>query len=133
MRGTYRCTNVKFCMEDENQRRAWEYLHGLNRRDGSYGKVLADALIAVIDSRSNSQNEMRKRFSGKQCENSEDEIKEFANEVAGVVLEGINDYFADKAVFHSAEQRTDEVQVSKQEQEEEIAEDMLDFAFSMGE
>ena len=43
MRGTYRCTNVKFCMEDENQRRAWEYLHGLNRRDGSYGKVLADA------------------------------------------------------------------------------------------
>lgn len=133
MRGTYRCTNVKFCMEDENQRRAWEYLHGLNRRDGSYGKVLADALIAVIDSRSNSQNAMRKRFSGKQCENSEDEIKEFANEIAGVVLEGINDYFADKAVFHSAEQRTDEVQVSKQEQEEEIAEDMLDFAFSMGE
>lgn len=133
MRGTYRCTNVKFCMEDENQRRAWEYLHGLNRRDGSYGKVLADALIAVIDSRSNSQNAMRKRFSGKQCENSEDEIKEFANEITGVVLEGINDYFADKAVFHSAEQRTDEVQVSKQEQEEEIAEDMLDFAFSMGE
>ncbi len=133
MRGTYRCTNVKFCMEDENQRRAWEYLHGLNRRDGSYGKVLADALIAVIDSRSNSQNAMRKRFSGKQCENSEDEIKEFANEVAGGVLEGITDYFADKAVFHSAEQRTDEAQVSKQEQEDEIAEDMLDFAFSMGE
>ena len=133
MRGTYRCTNVKFCMEDENQRRAWEYLHGLNRRDGSYGKVLADALIAVIDSRSNSQNAMRKRFSGKQCENSEDEIKEFANEVAGGVLEGITDYFTDKAVFHSAEQRTDEAQVSKQEQEDEIAEDMLDFAFSMGE
>lgn len=133
MRGTYRCTNVKFCMEDENQRRAWEYLHGLNCRDGSYGKVLADALIAVIDSRSNSQNAMRKRFSGKQCENSEDEIEEFANAVAGGVLEGITDYFADKAVFHSAEERTDEAQVSKQEQEEEIAEDMLDFAFSMGE
>ena len=133
MRGTYRCTNVKFCMEDENQRRAWEYLHGLNRRDGSYGKVLADALIAVIDSRSNSQNEMRKRFSGKQCENSEDEIKEFANEVAGVVLEGINDYFSEKAVFQGAEQGTAGAQVSKQEPKEEIAEDMLDFAFSMGE
>ena len=94
MRGTYRCTNVKFCMEDENQRRAWEYLHGLNRRDGSYGKVL----------------------------------------VAGVVLEGITDYFAEKAVFQGAEQGTDGAQVSKQqEQEEEIAEDMLDFAFSMGE
>ena len=133
MRGTYRCTNVKFCMEDENQRKAWEYLHGLNRRDGSYGKVLADALIAVIDSRSNSQNAMRKRFSGKQCENSEDEIKEFANEVAGVVLEGINDYFAEKAVFQGAEQGTAGAQVSKQEPKEEIAEDMLDFAFSMGE
>lgn len=133
MRGTYRCTNVKFCMEDENQRRAWEYLHGLNRRDGSYGKVLADALIAVIDSRSNSQNAMRKRFSGKQCENSEDEIKEFANEIARVVLEGINDYFAEKAVFQGAEQGTAGAQVSKQEPKEEIAEDMLDFAFSMGE
>ena len=133
MRGTYRCTNVKFCMEDENQRRAWEYLHGLNRRDGSYGKVLAYALIAVIDSRSNSQNAMRKRFSGKQCENSEDEIKEFANEVAGVVLEGINDYFSEKAVFQGAEQGTAGAQVSKQEPKEEIAEDMLDFAFSMGE
>ena len=133
MRGTYRCTNVKFCMEDENQRRAWEYLHGLNRRDGSYGKVLADALIAVIGSQSNSQNAMRKRFSGKQCENSEDEIKEFANEVAGVVLEGINDYFSEKAVFQGAEQGTAGAQVSKQEPKEEIAEDMLDFAFSLGE
>ena len=133
MRGTFRCTNVKFYMEDENQRRAWEYLHGLNRRDGSYGKVLADALIAVIDSRSNAQNAMRKRFSGKQCENSEDEIKEFAYEVAGVVLEGINDYFAEKAVFQGAEQGTAGAQVSKQEPKEEIAEDMLDFAFSMGE
>lgn len=133
MRGTYRCTNVKFCMEDENQHRAWEYLHGLNRRDGSYGKVLADALITVIDSQSDAQNAMRKRFLGKQCEDSGDEIKEFANKVAEVVLEGITDYFADKAVFQGAEQGTVEAQVSKQEQEEEIAEDMLDFAFSMGE
>ncbi len=133
MRGTYRCTNVKFCMEDENQRRAWEYLHGLNRRDGSYGKVLADALIAVIGSQSNLQNAMRKRFSGKQCEDSGDEIKEFANKVAEVVLEGITDYFADKAVFQGTKQRLDETQVSKLEPEEEIAEDMLDFAFSMGE
>lgn len=133
MRGTYRCTNVKFCMEDENQRRAWEYLHGLNRRDGSYGKVLADALIAVIDSQSDDQNAIKKRFLGKQCEDSGDEIKEFANKVAEVVLEGITDYFADRVVFQGVEQRTDETQVFKQEHEEEISEDMLDFAFSMGE
>lgn len=76
---------------------------------------------------------MRKRFSGKPYEDSGDEIKEFANKVAEVVLEGITDYFADKVVFQGVEQGTDGAQVSKQEQEEEIAEDMLDFAFSMGE
>lgn len=133
MRGTYRCTNVKFCMEDENQRRAWEYLHGLNRRDGSYGKVLADALIAVIDSQSDDQNAMRRRFLGKQCEDSGDEIMEFANKLAEVVLEGITDYFSDKAVFQGTEQKTDKADESKQEQDGEIAEDMLDFAFAMGE
>ncbi|GFI03058.1 hypothetical protein AALA79_09230 [Lachnospiraceae bacterium 64-25] len=133
MRGTYRCTNVKFCMEDENQRRAWEYLHGLNRRDGSYGKVLADALIAVIDRQNNAQNAERKRFLGELHEDSTNEFSAFANKVAGVVLEDITNYFADKAVFQGAEQRLDETQVSKPEQEEEIAEDMLDFAFSMGE
>ena len=48
-------------------------------------------------------------------------------------MEGITDYFSDKSVFQGAEQGIVEAQVSKQEQEEEIAEDMLDFAFSMGE
>ena len=95
--------------------------------------MLADALIAVIDSQSNSQNAMRKRFSGKQCEDLGDDIKEFANKVAEMVLEGITDYFADNVVFQGVEQRLDETQVFKPEQEEEIAEDMLDFAFSMGE
>lgn len=133
MRGTYRCTNVKFCMEDENQRRAWEYLHGLNRRDGSYGKVLADALIAMTDRQNAAQNAERKRFLGELHEDSTDEFSAFANKVAGVVLEGITDYFADKAVFQGTEQRLDETQVSQPELEEEIVEDMLDFAFSMGE
>ena len=99
MRGTYRCTNVKFCMEDENQRRAWEYLHGLSRRDGSYGKVLADALIAAIDSQNDIQNTVIKRFSGKQNGDSNDELRAFSNEIAEFVLKGITDYFADKAVF----------------------------------
>ncbi len=66
-------------------------------------------------------------------EDSTNEFSAFANKVAGVVLEDITNYFADKAVFQGAEQRLDETQVSKPEQEEEIAEDMLDFAFSMGE
>ena len=133
MRGTYRCTNVKFCMEDENQRRAWEYLHGLSRRDGSYGKVLADALIAAIDSQNDSQNTVIKRFSNKQNGNSNDELREFSNEIAELVVKGITDYFADKAVFQSTEQMVYKAETSKQEPKEDIAEDMLDFAFAMGE
>ena len=133
MRGIYRCTNVKFCMEDENQRRAWEYLHGLSRRDGSYGKVLADALIAAIDSQNDIQNTEIKRFSGKQNGDSNDELREFSNEIAELVLKGITDYFANKAVIQSAEQMVYEAETPKQEPEEDIAEDMLDFAFAMGE
>ena len=36
-------------MEDENQRRTWEYLQGMTRKDGSYGKILSDAFVAVLD------------------------------------------------------------------------------------
>lgn len=36
-------------MEDENQRRTWEYLQGLDRKDGSYGKILSDAFVQVLD------------------------------------------------------------------------------------
>ena len=49
MRRTYKSSNVRFCMEDENQRRTWEYLQGLDRKDGSYGKILSDAFVQVLD------------------------------------------------------------------------------------
>ncbi len=49
MRKIYKCSNIKFCMEDENQRRTWEYLQGITRKDGSYGKILSDAFVAVLD------------------------------------------------------------------------------------
>ena len=49
MRKNYKCSNIKFCMEDENQRRTWEYLQGVTRKDGSYGKILSDAFVEVLD------------------------------------------------------------------------------------
>ena len=49
MKKTYKCSNVKFCMEDENQRRTWEYLQTLTRKDGSYGKILSDAFVSALD------------------------------------------------------------------------------------
>ena len=49
MRKTYKASNVRFCMEDENQRRTWEYLQSLTRKDSSYGKALSDAFVLVLD------------------------------------------------------------------------------------
>ncbi len=120
-------------MEDENQRRAWEYLHGLNRRDGSYGKVLSDALVAVIDGQEDAQNAMISGGSDKLHGNLNDELKEFSNEIAGLVIEGIKEILPDKVSLQGIEQITNDTELSKQEQENDIAEDMLDFAFAMGE
>ena len=36
-------------MEDENQCRTWEYLQGITRKEGSYGKILSDAFVENID------------------------------------------------------------------------------------
>ena len=49
MRKTYKSSNVRFCMEDENQRRTWEYLQSLTRKDSSYGKALSDVFVLVLD------------------------------------------------------------------------------------
>ena len=49
MRKTYKSSNVRFCMEDENQRWTWEYLQRLTRKDSSYGKALSDAFVLVLD------------------------------------------------------------------------------------
>ena len=49
MRKTYKSSNVRFCMEDENQRRTWEYLQSLTRKDSSYGKALSDVFVLFLD------------------------------------------------------------------------------------
>lgn len=131
MRGTYRCTNVKFCMEDENQRRAWEYLHGLNRWNGSYGKVLSDALVAAIDGQNGGSDMMDGAFSDKLHESINDALSEFSNEVAGLVLKGVREIIENKSFVQNIE-GTRIAQEVPTEQENEISEDMLDFAFSMG-
>lgn len=49
MRKEYRSSNVRFCMDDENQRRMWEYLQSITRKEGSYGKILSDAFVQILD------------------------------------------------------------------------------------
>ncbi|MDE5824320.1 MAG: hypothetical protein K2H91_06515 [Lachnospiraceae bacterium] len=120
-------------MEDENQRRAWEYLHGLNRRDGSYRKVLSDALVAVIDGKNNTQITMLGDYGDKMHGGSDEGLMAFSNKFAEIVLDGIKELLAEKIVFKSAEKIVHATELPKQELESDIAEDMLDFAFAMGE
>ena len=49
MRKEYHSSNVRFCMDDENQRRTWEYLQSITRKEGSYGKILSDAFVQILD------------------------------------------------------------------------------------
>lgn len=49
MRKEYRSSNVRFCMDDENQRRTWEYLQSITRKEGSYGKILSDTFVQILD------------------------------------------------------------------------------------
>lgn len=133
MKGTYRCTNVKFCMEDEKQCRAWEYLHSLSRRDGSYGKVLSDALIAVLDgevvSLKSEQDGADKTFE----RGFEMPIKELAEETARIVLSGIKTMASEGLSIQNKEVAHKGTESLVQGQAEDIAEDMLSFAFGMDE
>ena len=36
-------------MDDENQRRTWEYLQSITRKEGSYGKIISDAFVQILD------------------------------------------------------------------------------------
>lgn len=118
MKKTYRCTNVKFCMEDEVQRRAWEYLHNGECKDGSYGKILSEALVMMLD---------KEKSSSLKLEHIENTIPQ---ETARLVLEGMRELLKETVPVNGTTMLMDE---TMQMQEEDIAEDMLDFAFATGE
>ena len=86
MRKTYKCSNIKFCMEDENQRRTWEYLQGITRRDGSYGKILSDAFVAVLDSKNEIRADKPEELLTLSLKQSEHEFEQF-EEIFARVLE----------------------------------------------
>ncbi len=118
-------------MEDENQRRAWEYLHGLNRWNGSYGKILSDALVAAIDGQNGGSDMMNGAFTDKLHESISDALSELSDEVAGLVLKGVRELLEEKGFMQNMEQNQTAQEVPS-EQVNKISEDMLDFAFAMG-
>lgn len=133
MKGTYRCTNVKFCMEDEKQRRAWEYLHGLSRADGSYGKVLSEALIKILDMKMESLDMSGRREEIPTENTLKIPIQELAQETARIVLEGIKELSGEGYMLQSIADVKQLSEETEQVQGEDVSEDMLAFAFGMGE
>ena len=149
MRKTYKCSNIKFCMEDENQRRTWEYLQGMTRKDGSYGKILSDAFVAVLDGHVQFETDSVVRDSailsgqdtyifGKMLDRAlEQKFHEMQQEIQKVLEEQIRDSFSEYiSVVHSNAEKLMEktgADGMEQMQEPKLSEDMMAFAFAMGE
>lgn len=94
MRKTYKCSNIKFCMEDENQRRTWEFLQSMTRKDGSYGKVLSDAFVEAVNGKT--------RLSVNKAENESIVLKENAADIFEEMLDRVCDlleYLSQRAVI----------------------------------
>ena len=136
-------------MEDENQRRTWEYLQGMTRKDGSYGKILSDAFAAVLDGHVQFETDSVVRDSailsgrdtyifGKMLDRAlEQKFHEMLQEIQKVLEEQIRDSFSEYiSVVHSNAEKLMEktgADGMEQMQEPKLSEDMMAFAFAMGE
>lgn len=137
MKKTYKCSNVKFCMEDENQRRTWEYLQTLTRKEGSYGKVLSEAFVFALDVEE--AERMNEKVGLNQVEYAEliDVLEERLQRVQETLKEQIKECFQNYVITSAA--GTGEAREimngtdAEQMQESEMTEDMMAFAFGMGE
>ena len=145
MRKTYKCSNVKFCMDDENQRRTWEYLQGITRKDGSYGKVLSDVFAAFLDGqdREKENDEYEPAQAGQVAESEtldqvlEKVMEKMLSEMKEMLSEQIRCCFSEyvQAFYPGAGLAADDLVRTQPEEtkEQELSEDMMAFAFGMGE
>ena len=136
-------------MEDENQRRTWEYLQGITRKDGSYGKILSDAFVAVLDGQiqAGTDKEMSDSaipmewdidFLEKMLDRAlEQRFHEMLQELREVLTEQISRDFREYILdFHSGADNLihkADIDGMGQMQEAELSEDMMAFAFAMDE
>ena len=149
MKKAYKCSNIKFCMEDENQRRTWEYLQGITRKDGSYGKILSDAFVEVLDRQIQAGTDKAVGDSAILLQQNTDILEkmldraleqkfhEMLQELQRVLTEQISSNFSEyvSAVHSDTEKLMDKADADGmgQMQEAELSEDMMAFAFAMGE
>lgn len=149
MRKTYKCSNIKFCMEDENQHRTWEYLQGITRKDGSYGKILSDAFVEAVNGKTRLGENKVGNGSVVLEENATDIFEEMLDRVleekfhemlpklqkvlAEQISRAFREYVTDfRSGVDASVDKTD-IDGVEQMQEPELSEDMMAFAFAMGE
>ena len=136
-------------MEDENQRRTWEYLQGITRKDGSYGKILSDAFVKVLDGKIQAGTEKTVGDSDIPLDQDmdifekmldrvlEQKFHEMLKALQRALTEQISSSFSEyvSAVHSEAEKLMEKTDAEEMEQmqETELSEDMMAFAFAMGE
>ena len=135
-------------MEDENQRRTWKYLQGITRKDGSYGKILSDAFVEVLD-RGIQETDKAEGDSVILKEQTVDAIEEVLDRALEqkfhemlqelkVVFEdqisrNCRGYASDSCSGADNHTHKTDADGMGQTQEAELSEDMMAFAFTMGE
>ncbi len=135
-------------MEDENQRRTWEYLQGITRKDGSYGKILSDAFVEVLNRGIQKMNKAEDD-SAILKEQTVDAIEEVLDraleqkfhdmlqELKGVfadqISRGFKEYVPTFCSSADDPMHKSDVEGMEQMQEPELSEDMMAFAFATGE
>ena len=136
-------------MEDKNQRRTWEYLQGITRKDGSYGKILSDAFVEALDGQIQTGTDKAVNDSDIPLEQDmdilekmldralEQKFHEMLQELQRVLTEQISSSFSEyvSSSHSGAEKLMEKADVDgmEQMQEQELSEDMMAFAFAMGE
>ena len=135
-------------MEDENQRRTWEYLQGITRKDGSYGKILSDAFVAVLDGQIQAGAGKAVGDSAIPLDQDMDTLEkvldrvleqkfhEMIQELQRVLTEQVSSFREYVSSVHSGAEKFMEktdADGMEQMQETELSEDMMAFAFAMGE
>ena len=135
-------------MEDENQRRTWEYLQGITRKGGSYGKILSDAFVAVLDGQIQAGADRAVNDSAILLDQDmdilekmldkvlEERFNEMLQELQRALTEQIGSFSEYVSSSHSGAERLMEkagTDGMEQMQETELSEDMMAFAFAMGE
>jgi uncharacterized protein (UPF0335 family) len=145
MRKTYKCSNIKFCMEDENQRRTWEYLQGITRKDGSYGKILSDVFVEVLDKGVQEMDRVEDDsaiLKGQTVDSIEEMLDRALEQRFHEMLQELKEVFghqmsrgyaSDLCSSADNHMHKSDADGMGQTQEAELSEDMMAFAFAMSE